>query len=247
MPPFVQVHANAVIGRVLHLMKLSTARRQWHNLAHNDLIFSARASGSQQIHFGSGNFVSHLPAAEKISYLLNVFSRRQCTNPLNRFCGLLRLLNLHELPQSLLQDHSLPYYQISHNYTRYMIEATGNLRMIESPSGHRPDICPSWVPNMKHLTQRGYCQEITVSSDNKPFYFSAGGCHLTLDDIDYGEIITCGCSACPTEYTDKHLDYIQETVLEGAAQITGKSMAETFKSWYKVQMETTSTQLVSLA
>lgn len=234
MHPLMQAHSTAVWGRALNLFQISIARDRWHNLPRTTVVNIGSGGSASQILSVPDESFSLLPPGEKLSYLLQGFIKRECTNPLDRFYGLLGLLDIHEIPKSLLPDYNLSLPQVSRDYIRYIIESTRNLTMMESASGHTAVDCPSWVPNVKHLhpARPGY----SVSRDNKSFSFSEDGRFLTVEGIKVGEIITCSCTACPTEYKEKHFDFIHDVLIEGAAEITGQSMTEIFQSWLKAEL-----------
>jgi hypothetical protein len=237
MDQYVRAHTSSVVvHRIGNLMTLALVRQRWHNLPHEGFVPSVIAEETRRdLSHAKGTFC-RLPPGEKLDYLLHIFFTRQCTNPLDYFYGLLGMVDYRELPKSLLPDYNLSFEQVSQEYTRYIIESTGDLKIIESTIGHKSIDCPSWVPNVKYLTARKR-DLITVSDSNKEFSFSNDGRCLTLHGAPIGEIISCSCTACPTECTDKHLEYVEEVLLEASAEITGKSVNEVFRSWIKAQMD----------
>lgn len=117
--------------------------------------------------------------------------------------------------------------------------------MIEASSGHQSADCPSWVPDVQYLTALGG-RGVTVSRSNRPICFSNDGRRLTLEGTPIGEVISCSCTACPTEYTDKHLKFVEEVLLEGASQIAGRTGTEVFASWLEGQLNVDKMLLTSL-
>jgi hypothetical protein len=145
-------------------------------------------------------------------------------------------LNHKDLPRSLLPDYSLPVEQVSQAYTRYIIESTGNLEVIECSMGHESSDCPSWVARAESLTAR-YSTKTTVSRGNKPHSFSEDGRSLTLEGTFLGEIVKCSCTDRPHERMGEHLKYLDDELFETASQITGKPKNEIFKSWLNTQLD----------
>jgi hypothetical protein len=212
----------AVIGQADHLMALHEARMQWHGV----LPYGHKPKGSLTL----------LSPGERLNHLLRTFSNRRCTNPVDRFYGILGFLNHKDLPRSLLPDYSLPVEQVSQAYTRYIIESTGNLEVIECSMGHESSDCPSWVARAESLTAR-YSTKTTVSRGNKPHSFSEDGRSLTLEGTFLGEIVKCSCTDRPHERMGEHLKYLDDELFETASQITGKPKSEIFKSWLNTQLD----------
>lgn len=233
---YMKTHAFSVYSRLGNLMTIAEARKRWHNLPSDGFKLSPYSSEIDHFVSQPEKFFSHLPPGGKLDHLLHIFDTRQCTNPLDYFYSILGFFGHDELPESLLPDYSLPVTRVAQDYTKYIIESTGNLRIIESSQGFGLADCPSWVPNVKYLTSK-LSDESKFSEGNKPFFFSNKGQHLTLEGTLIGEVLSCSCAACPTEFTDQHLEFVQDVLIEGAAQITGKPMAEVFMSWLEDQLD----------
>lgn len=234
----VKLRVRGVLGAKLEL--LFAIRRHWHDLPHDSLTYSL-----PPIMIGvprPDETFSRLPAGKKLNLLLRAFTARQCTNRHDHFYGILGLLNSRELPESLLPDYNLPFEEVSWRYTRYIIHSTGDIRFIESGRSLGAADYPSWVPDVKYLSPL-FGNNVVVSQKNIYFNFSHDGRHLTLEGTPIGGIITCSCTACPTEFTDKHLEFVDEVLLEGASQITGKPLTEVFRSWLHVHMDMVGNQL----
>jgi hypothetical protein len=212
----------AVVGQAYHLMALDEARMQWHGV----LPYGHKPKGSLTL----------LSPGERLHHLLRTFSNRRCTNPVDRFYGILGFLNHNDLPRSLLPDYSLPVEQVSQAYTRYIIESTGDLKVIECNMGHESSDCPSWVAHAESLTAR-YSTKITVSRGNKPYSFSEDGRSLTLEGTFLGEVVKCSCTDRPHERMGGYLKYLDDELFETASQITGKPKNEIFKSWLNTQQD----------
>jgi hypothetical protein len=213
--------AFAAIGQATHLMHLHEVRMDWH--------------GFPRANKPHGR-LTRLSPGERLDYCLQTFANTQCTNPVDRFYGILGFLSHYDLPRSLLPDYSLPVEEVSQAYTRYIIESTGNLQIIESSMGHESADCPSWVAHAQSLTGRD-STKTTVSKGNKPHCFSEDGRRLTLEGTFLAEIVKCSCTDCPNETMGEHLKYLDDELFEKASQITGKPKSEIFKSWLNTQLD----------
>lgn len=211
----------AAVSQTNNLMALHQARMQWH--------------GFPRDHKPKGS-LTLLSPGERLSHLLQNFSNRRCTNPVDQFYGILGLFSQHDLPRSLLPNYSLPVEQVSQAYTRYIIESTGNLEIIESSKGHESADCPSWVGHAESLTSR-FVTQTTVSRGKRTYSFSDDGRRLTLQGTFIGKVLKCSCTDCPGERTGEHLKYLDDTLFEKATQITGKPKSEIFKSWLNAQLD----------
>jgi hypothetical protein len=205
----------AAVGQMANLMPLHLVRMQWH--------------GSSSIGNTKGG-LTRLSPGERLNHLLQQLSNRRCTNPVDRFYGILGFLSHHDLPRSLLPDYSLPVEQVAQVYTKYIIESTGDLEVIESMVRYDSADCPSWVAHPTSLTGQ-LSTHITVSKGRNPHYFSEDGRCLTLEGTFLGEIVKCSCTDRPGETMGEHLKYLDEELFEKASQITGKPKNEIFKSW----------------
>ena len=213
--------ASAAMGQASALMHLHQARMDWHG--------PSRANKPQ------GRLTRFSPG-ERLDYVLQKFANTQCTNPVDRFYGVLGFLNHNDLPRSLLPNYSLPVEEVSQAYTKYIIESTGNLQIIESSMGHESADCPSWVAHAQSLTGRD-TPKTTVSRGNKPHCFSEDGRRLTLEGTFLADIIQCSCTDCPKESMGEHLKYLDDELFEKASQITGKPKNEIFKSWLNTRLD----------
>ena len=91
---------------------------------------------------------SHHPARE-LMYLFRLFNSRKSTDPLDYVYGLLGLLNVEELPRSLLPNYKLDYARVCQDYAQYIIENTNDLEIIETyRSDFKPPLPASWVPDV---------------------------------------------------------------------------------------------------
>jgi hypothetical protein len=120
--------AFAAIGQATHVMHLHQVRMHWQ--------------GFPRVNNPHGR-LTRLSPGKRLDYLLQTLANTQCTNPVDRFYGILGFLSHYDLPRSLLPDYSLPVEEVSQAYTRYIIESTGNLQIIESSMGHESADCPS--------------------------------------------------------------------------------------------------------
>jgi hypothetical protein len=213
--------AFAATGQADHLAALYQARMQW--------------IGGSSDHKPRGS-ITRLSPGERLNHVLQTFANTRCTNPVDRFYGILGFLSHRDLPKSLLPDYSLPVEQVAQAYTRYIIESTGDLEIIESSMGYESADCPSWVAHAASL-MAGYDMQTTVSRGNKPYSLSEDGRRLTLEGTFLGDIVKCSCTDCPDESMGEHLKYLDDELFEKASQLTGKPKSEIFKSWLNAQLD----------
>ncbi|KAH6876276.1 heterokaryon incompatibility protein-domain-containing protein [Alternaria rosae] len=211
----------ATVGQAATLITLHEVRMEWH--------------GSSYVGNAEGG-LTRLSPGERLNHLLQQLSNRRCTNPVDRFYGILGFLNHHELPRSLLPDYSLPVEQVAQAYTRYIIESTGDLEIIECTMSHESTDCPSWTAHATSFTGQ-LSTHITVSKGRNPHSFSEDGRCLTLEGTFLGEIVKCSCTDRPGETMGEHLKYLDEELFETASQITGKPKSEIFKFWLNEQVD----------
>jgi hypothetical protein len=211
----------ATVGQGANLITLHEVRMEWH--------------GSLYVGNTKGGLTGLSPG-ERLNTLLKQLSDRQCTNPVDRFYGILGFLSHHDLPRSLLPDYSLPVEQVAQAYTKYIIESTGDLEVIESMMGYESADCPSWVAHPTSLTGQ-LSTHITVSKGRNPHSFSEDGRCLTLEGTFLGEIVMCSCTDRPGETMGEHLKYLDKELFETASQITGKPKSEIFKLWLNEQVD----------
>ncbi|RII13657.1 hypothetical protein CUC08_Gglean004427 [Alternaria sp. MG1] len=211
----------ATMSQAANLILLHEVRMEWH--------------GSSYVGNTKGGLTCLSPG-ERLARLLPQLSNRKCTNPVDRFYGILGFFGPHELPRSLLPDYSLPVEQVAQAYTRYIIERTGDLELIESVVRHESADCPSWVAHPSGLTGQ-MSTHITVSKGMRTHYFSEDGRCLTLEGTFLGEIVKCSCTDRLGETMGEHLKYLDEELFETASQITGKPKSEIFKLWLNEQVD----------
>jgi hypothetical protein len=211
----------ATVGQGGNLITLHEVRMEWH--------------GSSYVGNTKGG-LKHLSPGERLNSLLKQLSNRQCTNPVDLFYGILGFLSHHDLPRSLLPDYSLPFEQVAWAYTKYIIESTGDLEVIESMTGYDSADCPSWVAHPTSLTGQ-LSTHINVSKGRSPHSFSEDGRRLTLEGTFLGEIVKCSCTDCPGETMGKHLKYLDEELFETTSHITGKPKRQIFKFWLNEQVD----------
>ncbi|KAJ4289848.1 hypothetical protein N0V90_011180 [Kalmusia sp. IMI 367209] len=204
-----------------NMKMLADARGEWHNAASEPDTFSKLQPG------------------HKLLYLLCQFDMRRSSVPHDYFYGLLGLLDQQTLPVSLSPDYNLSFEQVSEQYTKYIIESTGDLRIVEShgtgPGWNTHAVYPSWVPDIRF--RFGMHDPDTIASA-AIHSFSADDQALAVEGVRIGSILSCSCTACPTQFTDLHLQFIQDVLLQGSARITGESMEVVFARWLRTMLQT---------
>lgn len=208
-------HIDSMSMHMVHLLNLVSTRRQWHGGNRTAVDFR------------------RLPLGHKLGWLLRKFVLRKSSVPHDYFYGVLGLLRQHELPKSLLPDYNLSFEEVSMEYTKYILESTGDLRIIETHAGELQN-CPSWVPDVRHFSLN---LEEEVPETKSAMSFSADGQRMTVEGAPIGGIITCSCTACPSEYSDKHLEFINDVLIEGSAEITGRPTEDVFTEWLRNLLE----------
>ena len=175
-------------------------------------------------------------------YLFRLFNSRKSTDPLDYVYGLLGLLNVEELPRSLLPNYKLDYASVCQDYAQYIIENTNDLEIIETyRSDFQPPLPASWVPDVRY-------NRINVSDEDEPstnfVKFSTDGARLTVKGVRIGKLLNCSCTDCP-RYDEAsclryrstvHLSCVEETLLKRSAQIKGKTIDEVFSEWLHNQL-----------
>ena len=77
------------------------------------------------------------------------------TNPCDRVYGLLGLLP-EKLASSIKPDYNLPVHVVFEDFTVKMLQHTRSLGLLRLCGGKREKELPSWVPDFRYLSHRGY-------------------------------------------------------------------------------------------
>lgn len=142
------------------------------------------------------------------------------------------------LPSNLKPDYSQTYGEVCFAYTKFLIEQTGNLNMLDrlGPGdlrvrlfiNEREDI-PSWVPDLRVRS----CLYPGIAAGAE-VCFSADGKCMTVQGISPGnlEIIVQpqGMDASPLPY-DERVREIENRILRESARLNMVSYEEVYLSW----------------
>ncbi|KAE9379904.1 HET-domain-containing protein [Stipitochalara longipes BDJ] len=168
----------------------------------------------------------------------------KATLPHDYIYGLLGLVSSGELPDPLQPDYNKPLGQVCQEYTRLIIENTGNLssafRFRTSLEGF-----PSWVPDFgAKCTTVWQKPSINVSSS---ISFSHSGDQITLLGLEYG---TCLHVYTPPSYDLDDLrancsTWLQQLdiFLRKASDITHLTRDETLERWLQLKQSCNRTPL----
>ncbi|KAJ8115999.1 hypothetical protein OPT61_g2479 [Boeremia exigua] len=173
-----------------------------------------------------------LSPGHKLLHLLRVFAKKQSTVPHDHVYGMLGLLDT-QLPEDLIPNYRLPFEKVCQAYAKYMLECTGDLKVIEA---HSSDLgsCPGWVPdlrymdNIRNLQSRSVISTVTFSEDSN---------RLVVDGTRIGQVLGCSCTLGRTPDTVGHLRFINDVILTGMAWITQQSLDDVFHTWLSTILE----------
>jgi hypothetical protein len=172
-----------------------------------------------------------LSPAHKLLHLLRMFSKKQSTVPHDQVYGMLGLLE-SQLPGHLKPDYRLPFERVCQDYARFILEDTGDLKIIEAHWSELEE-CPSWVPDLRYLDPP---RKRHAASAMGAVRFSADGQKLTVEGVPMGRVSTCSCSR--SHIADQsliaYLRTINDIVLTGSAWLTQRPLEAVFTAWLEV-------------
>jgi len=174
------------------------------------------------------------PTAEKLVSLMTKMGGKQATVPHDYIYGLLGMVDASTLPQHLRPDYTLPYARVFADYARFLIEQTGDLRLLMDRTRYPEplDGVPSWVPNPATF-------KAGLSSEPEPLTrhvggFEADGRVLTAEGTRVSELLLRH-SHLGEQQDDgdvvKSLRAFYDEILARSAQIRGKSLTEVARDW----------------
>lgn len=117
------------------------------------------------------------PLAEQLLiFLSGVSGIFQATDEKDKIYAVLGMLSYETLPPHLEPNYALSTGRIFRDYTRYILEETGNLNILTCRSSFRQSF-PSWVPDW---SRRAQLDSSRWRKDNN-LRFLAGGTKLEVD------------------------------------------------------------------
>ena len=166
--------------------------------------------------------------AHQLLALFQATGQRWSSNPHDKIYGLLGIPDEEQIPPHLLPDYNKPFEQVYFDYTRYIIEHTGDLRILASTINSLEGV-PTWVPDLRGCRFSAVAPETTNSAK-----FSSDGRTMTLQGVLIGKIIL-RCTGCHesmdvADQTTSLLNF-EDTVLTGSAWLQQKSLPEVFREW----------------
>ena len=176
---------------------------------------------------------SLLSPAYKLLHLLRMFGGKHSTVPHDHIYGMLGLLN-GELPGHLKPDYRRSFDGVCQDYARFIIEDTGDLRIIET-YGSELEGCPSWVPDLRYLDLP---RKINAASTTGAAHFSDDGQHLTVEGVSVGGVSICSCNSSHSadQSLISHLRMINDVILTGSAWLTRRPLEAVFTAWLEVML-----------
>ncbi|KAH7083484.1 heterokaryon incompatibility protein-domain-containing protein [Paraphoma chrysanthemicola] len=145
------------------------------------------------------------------------------------FYGILGLLDEVELPLALQPDYRQSFEQVTLHYTRYLIENSKDLRIMETHE-RRLLCCPSWVPDMRHrIRPRDFTKPIPPAMGSVST--SADGLQLQVEGSMIGKILHCTCCEIDHDGTGDVLDFLRDVLFAAAARITNRTIDAVFGDW----------------
>lgn len=208
----------------LHIMKIAFHREEratgvfqgWNIL--NDLrnLVTTRAE------VRSKDYQS-MSLGHQIIHLLQPTTGRKCLVPHDHIYGFLGMTNLTKLPTLLEPNYTLPYSQIFKEWTKYIIESTGNLSILSSWDNQLEGV-PSWVLDWRYRLSIEPTPSKVASVS-----FSPDGSELTIHGLKIARVI--GRLVRPDQPTRSCLRVFVETILTSAAWIRQQSLDDVFVEW----------------
>lgn len=161
--------------------------------------------------------------AEQMLFIMKFMSNREATQAHDYIYGLLGMTSRDKLPPALTPDYSLPFGRVYQDYTRYLIENTGDLRILDCGES-RLENFPSWVPDLRkrRTWRKAPCTTNSVS-------FSGNGDMLTVQGVRVGRILAY-CTKDGRHPVFFLVD-LQEAILDRSALIRRMSAQDVFREW----------------
>ncbi|KAH9884088.1 heterokaryon incompatibility protein-domain-containing protein [Xylariomycetidae sp. FL2044] len=130
-------------------------------------------------------------AQDLLDTLLLAHRQKQASDPRDMIYGVLGLIRLPTtLPRDLVPDYGRPPATVFHNYFRFLLERTRDLRCLGWRINRIPG-APTWVPDLKLVPLQS--EKRRASAPAAPVSFSPDGARLTVEG--------CRLGSCLATYT----------------------------------------------
>lgn len=156
--------------------------------------------------------------AARLSRILNEFRRQHYTKVHDMFYGIVGLLVCEDLPTALSPDYRLPFGQVSWDCTRYIIEHTKDLRIIEAFDSDFTGY-PTWVPDLRYRLESSSDLNDETPPARGEISITTDGRKLLVEGAQLGKIICCTCLGAGARRLRERAIYIRDDILDRAAQM----------------------------
>jgi Heterokaryon incompatibility protein (HET) len=119
----------------------------------------------------------------QILSLLRSSVGRKSRKPQDRIYGLLGMITAN-IPSGLEPDYSIPTSQLFHDYTKYIIQGTGDLRILFCYGSSLSDV-PTWVPDLQRSSMPVGISALITRGETT---FSENGQRLTVQGVKIDKI-----------------------------------------------------------
>jgi hypothetical protein len=133
------------------------------------------------------------------------------------------MTSVEKFPPELVPDYTLPFGQVFQDYTRYVIENTGDLRILNCDRNELENF-PSWVPDLRR--NRMWTTEPHTSN---AVSFSTDGQTLTVQGVRMGRVLLY--FIMHERKRSELLMDLQEGILSLSASIRRVSLQDVFQEW----------------
>ncbi|KAI5917082.1 HET-domain-containing protein [Camillea tinctor] len=170
--------------------------------------------------------------------ILELAGDMESRDPADQIYGILGLVQActgRELPSELTPDYSIPYETVYWNYSAFIFEHCGDLRLFSCRQQNLPNV-PSWVPDFRHLrvriSHRTNSPLVSISSDKRELELQGRKLGVILDYID-------GCSLdeiepdklnIPEAFSQR-LKLIQDRILSRSSELREIAQEEILNTW----------------
>jgi Heterokaryon incompatibility protein (HET) len=185
------------------------------------------------------------PFADQLLWLL-LHVKGESSIPHDRLYGILGMLDLTKLPETLVPDYRQSYDLVCEEYTRFLIGSTGDLRILSiGDERTRDESTPSWVMDPRFL--KAMLVEPNVRHTG---FFSDDGRALSVEGVNCGQIeVSCSIDIPPFDDTDfdetaqamglaiNLLQSFHKEIIRKAAVIRDEYPSVVWKQWFSDFLE----------